>query len=151
VGSVVVIVITNCLSVGLVYLQSHRSFGALLKQRKIEFLSSSLNQFYNPLIALLHVNGEIFAKVGPSSFPEPHHEREAAAAVWAEMRKNILENNHEIEMIIRTKIHLISEADSFECCNELLLHVAMYEAFQKLPTDRYSGFQFPKAIRHHLA
>jgi hypothetical protein len=82
VGSVIVIMITNTVAIGIVYLQSRRSFNALLRQRKIEFLSSSLNDFYNPLLALIDINGEIFAKTGPSAFPEEYHEREAAALVW---------------------------------------------------------------------
>jgi hypothetical protein len=151
VGSVIVIMITNTVAIGVVYLQSRRSFNALLRQRKIEFLSLSLNDFYNPLLALIDINGEIFAKTGPSTFPEEHHEREAAALVWKEMKKKILENNREIEVILKTKTHLIHRLDSLDAYKALLVHVAMYETFQKIETDRYADFLFPKEVKGHLA
>jgi hypothetical protein len=151
VGSVAVIMISNTVAIGVVYLQSRRSFNALLRQRKIEFLSLSLNDFYNPLLALIDINGEIFAKTGPSTFPEEHHEREAAALVWKEMKKKILENNREIEVILKTKTHLIHRSHSLDAYKALLVHVAMYETFQKIETDRYADFLFPKEVEGHLA
>jgi hypothetical protein len=151
VGSVIVIVITNTVTIGVIYIQSRRSFNALLRQRKVEFLSSSLNDFYNPLLALININGEIFAKTGPSVFPDEHHKREAAALVWKEMKKKILENNREIELILKTKTHLIHQSDSLDAYKALLIHVAMYETFQKIETDRYADFLFPREVKGHLA
>ena len=34
----------------------------------------------------MDINGEIFDKTGPRTFPEEHHRREAAALVWKEIR-----------------------------------------------------------------
>ena len=150
IGAVAAILITNTIAIGVVYLQSLRSFNALLRQRKIELLSLSLNDFYNPLLALIEINGEIFAKTGPRTFPEEHHEREAAALVWKEMKKKIVENNREIELILKTKTHLMQESDSLDAYKALFVHVAMYETFQKIETDRYAGFLFPKEVKGHL-
>jgi len=127
-----------------------RSFNALLRQRKIESLSSSLNDFYNPLLALIEINGEIFAKTGPPTFPEEHVEREAAALVWKEMKKKIIENNREIELILRTKTHVMHKSDSLDAYKALLVHVAMYETFQKIETDRYANFLFPREVKGHI-
>lgn len=150
VGSVATILIANSVAISIVYLQSSRSFKALLRQRKIESLSVSLNDFYNPLLALIEINGEIFVKTGPRTFPEEHYQREAAALVWNEMRKKIVENNREIESILRTKTHLLHKSDSLDRYKALLLHVAMYETFQKIETDRYAGFLFPEEIKDHI-
>jgi transcription termination factor NusB len=150
IGSVVVILVTNIFAIGMVYLQSSRSFNALLRQRKIDFLSSSLNDFYNPLLAFIEVNGEIFAKTGPSTFPEEHHEREAAALVWKEIKKKIVENNREIELILKSKTHLMHQSDSLDSYKALIVHVAMYETFQKVETDRYVGFLFPSGVKRHI-
>jgi hypothetical protein len=150
IGAVAAIVLTNTIAIGVVYLQSLRSFNALLRQRKIELLSLSLNNFYNPLLALIEINGEIFTKTGPRTFPEEHHEREAAALVWKEMKKKIVENNREIELILKTKTHLMHESDSLDAYKTLFVHVAMYETFQKIETDRYADFLFPKEVKGHL-
>lgn len=152
VGFVVPSLITSTIAIVVVYLQSRRSFGALLRQRRIDFLHSSLNDFYNPLLALLEINGEIFTKTGPGVFPKEHQEREVAAQVWSEMRKKILANNNEIEKILKTKTHLIHKSDSLESYKMLLLHVAMYETFQKVQTDRYlAEFRFPKTVTDHIS
>jgi hypothetical protein len=150
IGPVVAILIANTVAITIVYLQSTRSFNALLRQRKIELLSLSLNDFYNPLLALLEINGEIFAKTGPRAFPDEHHEREAAALIWKEMKKKLLENNREIELIQRTKTHLIYKSDTLDAYKALLIHVAMYETFQTIETDRYAGFQFPQEVKAHI-
>jgi len=150
VGSVVAILITNTIAIGVIFLQSSRSFNALLRQRRIEFLSSSLNDFYNPLLALIEINGEIFGKTGPITFPEEHNAREAAALVWREMKKKIIENNRSIELILRTKTHLMHKSDSLDAYKALLIHVAMYETFQRIETDRYFGFLFPNEVQGHI-
>jgi hypothetical protein len=65
-------------------------------------------------------------------------------------KKKILENNREIELILKTRIHLVYKSDSLDAYKALLIHVAMYETFQKVETDRYTGFQFPKEVRGHI-
>jgi hypothetical protein len=110
----------------------------------------SLNDFYNPLLALLEINGEIFAKTGPRTFPDEYHEREAAALIWKEMKKKLLENNREIELILKAKTHLIYKSDTLDAYKALLIHVAMYETFQTIETDRYAGFQFPQEVKAHI-
>lgn len=151
VGGLAALVLTNAVTVGVVYLQASRGFNAVLRQRQIEALSASLSEFYNPLLALLDINGEVFRKTGPPSFPEGEIERGAAALVWAETKKIILENNLRILEILRTKTHRLHSADSLAAYNDLMIHLAMYETFQTIPTDRYRDFQFPKTIRAHVA
>ncbi len=150
IGTGLTLIITNGIAVGLIYLQSSRSFNALLRQRKIEHLSASLNEFYNPLLALLDINKEIFDQTGPSSFPRDEDGHTAAALVWKETKKKILTNNAQIETILRTKTHLLEEADSLDAYHRLLVHVAMYETFQKVQTDLYKRFFFPTDIRPHV-
>ena len=122
----------------------------MLKQRKIESLSASLSEFYDPLIALIDINREIFTQTGPPSFPPEGPARSAAALVWRETKKKILANNAQIEAILRTKTHLIQRPDSLPNYHRLLVHVAMYETFQAIETDRYAGFQFPTDVRDHV-
>ena len=150
IGSVGAVIISNCVAIVMVYLSSSRSFNAILKQRKIDFLSLCLNDFYNPLLALIEINQEIFSKIGPSSFPEEHLKREAAALVWKEMKKKIIENNREIELLLRSKTHLIHKSDSLDGYNALFLHVAMYETFQEIETDQYACFLFPNDVKSHI-
>lgn len=150
VGATLALIITNGITVSVVYLQSSRSFNALLRQRKIERYAASLNDFYNPLLALMDINREIFEKTGPASFPQDEILRNAAGLVWQQTKRKILANNHDIETILRTKTHLLVETDSFESYHQLLLHVAMYETFQQVETDLYRGFLFPVDIRSHV-
>lgn len=149
-GAVVALMVTNAVAVGVVYLQSSRSFNALLKQRKIEAFSASLSEFYNPLLALLDINREIFSQTGPPSFPAEDPARSAAAMVWRETKKKVLANNMQIETILRTRTHLIQGPDSLDQYHRLLVHVAMYETFQTVETDIYAAFQFPSDIRSHV-
>lgn len=149
-GAVAALMVSNAVAVGVVYLQSSKSFKAVMKQRKIENLSASLSEFYNPLIALLDINREIFAQTGPPSFPPEDPTRSAAGLVWRETKKKILANNAQIEAILRTKTHLIQGPDSLANYHRLLVHVAMYETFQTIETDLYAGFQFPADIRDHV-
>lgn len=150
VGAVAVLIVTNAAAVLIVYFQSSRSFRAMLKQRKIEMLSASLSEFYNPLLALLDINREIFSQTGPPSFPREEPARSAAARIWRETRKRLLTNNLQIETILRTKTHHILSPDSLDKYRRLLLHVAMYDAFQTVETDIYADFQFPADIRAHV-
>jgi hypothetical protein len=149
-GPAVALIFTNAIAIFLVYLQSERSFKLLLKQRKIERLSASLSDFYDPLLALIDINGAIFQQTGPKSFPKEALRRKAAALVWKETKKKVLLNNDQIEEILRTKSHLMGESDSLESYHNLLLHVAMYDSFQKIETELYRDFLFPTNIRDHL-
>lgn len=150
VGTSLAILVTNSIAVAAIYIQSSRSFNALLRQRKIERLTASLNEFYNPLSALLDINKAIFDKTGPSSFPEDYGGRTAAASVWKETKKKILDNNILIEDILRNKTHLLEKSDSLTSYHELLVHVAMYETFQKVKTDLYKRFFFPSGMSAHI-
>ncbi|MEG3087425.1 hypothetical protein [Sphingomonas sp. PB4P5] len=149
-GAALALIITNGITVGVVYLQSSRSFNALLRQRQIERYAASLNDFYNPLLALMDINKEIFEKTGPPSFPEDEVFRNAAGLVWKQTKKKILANNIGIEAILRTKTHLLGESDSLDSYHRLLVHVAMYETFQRVETDLYRSFLFPGDIRSHI-
>jgi hypothetical protein len=150
-GAVAALILTNAVAVGIVYLQSSKAFNAILRQRKIESLSTALNEFYNPLLALIDINKEIFSKTGPPSFPEEEISRNAGALVWKETKQKILINNQIIEDILKTKTHLLHATDSFEEYHDLMIHVAMYETFQKIETDLYRQFSFPIYIRKHVA
>lgn len=149
-GAALALIITNGITVGVVFIQSSRSFNALLRQRKIERHAASLNDFYNPLLALMDMNKVIFEKTGPPSFPEDEIPRNAAGLVWKETKKKILANNVDIETILRTKTHLLGETDSLDSYHQLLVHVAMYETFQRVETDLYREFLFPEDIRSHI-
>lgn len=150
VGAGLTLAITNAIALWIVHLQAGKTFKAALKQRKIDQLSASLSEFYNPLLALIDINAEIFEKTSRKTWPEDEAGREAAALVWAEAKKKVLANNIVIETILRTKTHLMSETDSLTSYQPLLLHVAMYETFQTVQTDLYKKFMFPASIRGHL-
>jgi uncharacterized membrane protein len=149
-GAIGALIITNAVSVRIVYVQAEKSFNAVLRQRKIDGLSAALNEFYNPLLALIDINREIFSKTGPQSFPIEEPALSAAALIWKETRKKILANNAEIERILTTKSHLLQGTDTLDSYQALLVHVAMYETFQKIKTDLYKSFFFPVTIRDHV-
>ncbi len=152
IGGVIAVLSTNGVAIFIVWLQTQRSLFSFMRQRRAEFVSSQLSELYNPLLTLLDMNGTIFKETGPPSFPmERGHPRDAAEGLWAESKKKILENNREIENILRTKAHLIYRNDSLDYYLPLLVHLTMYELFQSLPTDRYAAFRFPPQIRGHVA
>lgn len=150
IGGISALIVTNAVSVTIVYVQSSKSFNMIVRQRKIEFLSESLQEFYSPLLALIDINGEIFSETGPKTFPLEEPSRSAAALVWHETKKKILQNNIEIENILRTKSHYLDESDSLTHYHSLLLHVSMYETFQSVETEIYKKFLFPHHVREHI-
>ncbi|TXI87189.1 MAG: hypothetical protein E6Q40_05360 [Cupriavidus sp.] len=150
VGAGLTLAITNAIALYVVHLQATKTFRAALRQRKIDQLAASLQQFYNPLLALIDINGEIFAKTSMKSWPEDEAGREAASLIWNETKKKVLANNAMIETILRTKTHHLAETDSLDTYHPLLIHVAMWETFQTVQTEIYKKFMFPAEIREHI-
>lgn len=150
VGAGLTLAITNAIALYVVHLQAAKTFRAALRQRKIDQLAASLQEFYNPLLALIDINGEIFAKTSMKAWPEDESGREAAALIWKETKKKVLANNAMIETILRTKTHRLAETDSLDAYHPLLIHVAMWETFQTVQTEIYKKFMFPAEVRDHI-
>ena len=150
IGAVATIIVANVMAIIVVFLQSRNAFMTTIRTKQIEQITTSLREFYEPILALIDINKEIFEKTGPVSFPVGPGEREAAFRVWGEAKKKILENNADIAKILREKKYLLIEEDNFEKYRELFTHVMMYEIFQDIKTDLYAKFRFPTHVRMHI-
>lgn len=149
-GSVLAIVFSSLVTVFVVYFQSKRTLAVAFEQKRLDRINNALTEFYDPLVSLMTANAQIFLQTGPQSFPSEHAEREAAATVWNEAKKKVLQNNERIEQIILTKSHLIHKADTLERYTPLLIHVSMYQVFQVVQSDIYSKYRFPEDISQHV-
>ncbi len=70
VGASLVLIIPNAVALWGIFLQTSRQTKSQLLLDKIKFLSQQLTEFYDPLFAMLKVNGECFARLGPDTFPK---------------------------------------------------------------------------------
>ena len=150
-GAVAVLVVTNAVALWKISAQAKATFLLETKLRTVEFIATQLSDFYNPLYALLLINGRIFSQAGPRTFPEDPIRCDAAGQVWAELREQVvLPNNREIREILRSKTHLLAPGDSLPQYMDLFTHISMYEVFQERPTEIYSRFTFPRDILRHV-
>jgi len=151
VGAAIILVIPNAVALWGIFIQTQRQTKSQLLLNQINLVSEQLAEFYDPLFAMLKVNGESFSKLGPHTFPKNPIELEAAGEVWNQVKqKVIIPNNHEIANILRTRSHLIASYDSIEAYLKLNEHIAMYEIFNDFPNEIYKDFTFPKDITNHV-
>lgn len=151
VGAALILVIPNAVALWGIFIQTRRQTKSQLLLNQIQFLSEQLAEFYDPLFAMLKVNGECFSKLGPNTFPKNPIQLEAAGEVWNQVKqKVIIPNNTEIANILRTRSHLIANYDSIDAYMGLNEHIAMYEIFIDFPNEIYKAFTFPKDITNHV-
>lgn len=118
-----------------------------------QHLYLQLSDFYDPIYALLTVNGMVFDRVGPASasrldFQYPTEEN---ARVWGELVESvILPNNRRICEIISTKLHLLHPDDSVESYMQFILHAQAYDVFRKAAYEAYREFRFPLGFQKHV-
>ena len=151
VGAAIVLIIPNAVALWGIFIQTSRQTKQQILISQINFLSQQLAEFYDPLFAMLKVNGECFSKLGPDTFPRNPIQLETAGEVWNRVTENvIIPNNREIANILRTRSHLIAHDDSLEPYLRLNNHISMYEIFIDYPNEIYKDFTFPKDITSHI-
>lgn len=152
VGAILILVITNSVSLYEVILSSKRSYQNDIRLKNIDLLSDKLNSFYNPLYSLLFANQSLFLAFEPRKFPKDHIRREAASKVWGEIRKSvILPNNDRVLGILEEKSHLLHEEDKIQNYAELVNHLHSYKVFCEITTEVHNKFPFPEYIVEHVA
>ncbi|KII18036.1 hypothetical protein [Phaeobacter sp. S60] len=116
-------------------------------------IEKRLEEFYNPLLALLSENREVFSKFGPSRIAGLESgDAVVAAEVWKEMKLGVIvQNNEKISSIIQSKSHLLSEGDDFEQYLRLKLHIDSYSIFLKVGSEVHEQFRFPIGIEDRVS
>lgn len=150
IGAILTLLVSNAVSLYFIFLQARKQFQYTVKLNQISHYNQQLAEFYNPLITYLKINGAIFEKLGPRSYPDDERKRTIAAKQWKTFRNNILANNINISNILLEKSHLIDHSNSLEKYLPLQLHLQTYAEFVKVATDRYRNFQFPRDIVEHV-
>jgi hypothetical protein len=151
VGAILVLLLTNGISLWKIILQAKESLLGQLRLKRIEFISQQLAEFYNPLYSMMLVNRHIFWHFGPKSFPDDEIYRQTAGENWNMLRERvILPNNRAMASILRDKSHYVSPKDNIAHYLELNNHLNMYEIFSENPTELYRDYQFPKNILEHV-
>ncbi|CAA6697678.1 MULTISPECIES: hypothetical protein [unclassified Lentimonas] len=154
VGAIAMLMITNAFAFWKIYAQANASLKAQVRLRKIEGLKEQISQFYNPLATYLTLNKKLFEALGPHTFPENEHKRNAAGETWNRIKNEcILPNNCEIKDILRTRIHLLAELDSPLMYTELYNHISMYDIFQDMmcPEKTGHGILLPRGSYYEKA
>lgn len=151
VGAILTLAFAAGIGLWRIYVQGRVQLNNQLAVKRLDYLSQQLAEFYDPLFALLLTNSKAFNEAGPPSFPKDPLRRDTAGEVWKQIKEKVLApNNAQIASIIRAKSHLIDESDSIAGYIALFQHIAMYEIFQKNPTELYEKFQFPAGITRHI-
>ena len=151
VGAVLVLALTQGITVVLAIYAATVSLRRELLLRRITAYSEQLSGFYNPLLSLILANKAVFDNFGPETFPDNEVERETAANVWAALKKGvILPNNEGILGILREKSYLVTETDDIENYSSLFNHIVMYRVFVEYRTEHYKKYTFPAQILDHV-
>ena len=134
-----------------IYLTSRFAIQSQLRLRRVDLVKQKLEEFYTPMLTLLTQNSALFRSLGPQTFPDAAHRREAAAHIWNELRdKIILPNNELVMKLLVEKSHLINNLDSFTKYIALQNHIVMYRIFSENPNEVYNKFKFPDGIIEHV-
>lgn len=151
VGAILVLLITNGLSLWRIVYQADKSLSSQLRLKRIEFISQQLSEFYNPIYSMMLSDKHIFNHFGPKSFPDDEIYRQTAGENWKLLKARvILPNNKLMSEILREKSHLISSDDDMSHYLDLNNHLNMYEIFSENPTELYKDYQFPPDILCHV-
>jgi hypothetical protein len=140
-----ILFVTNIVTLYKIRAESKAAIKNELSMNIINIKKQQLSQFYDPIIALLNTNSEIFSSFGPHTFPEDPYLGEEALHIWDILvDKVILPNNTEIVTIIKKSSHLMSEEDNFELYLNFMKHALSYEAFRDTPNQLHANFSYPK-------
>lgn len=153
IGAITTLAISNTVAIFIALYQqraSRRSSEDFARRSTIE---KRLEEFYDPLMALLSENREVFSKFGPSRIAQLDSvDATVAAEVWNEMKLGfVIPNNDKISSIIQSKSHLLAEGDNFEEYLRLKLHIDSYSVFLKVGSEVHESFRFPTGIEDRVS
>lgn len=123
-------------------------------KEKREFVYRQLSEFYDPIFALLSVNKDVFAKLGPRSLlpNESTYKVEERKRVWDKVVDGILlPNNQRVCDFINMKSYLMAQGDSMAIYSEFTTHASAYSIFRGESFEGYEAFGFPKEFLEHVA
>lgn len=150
--SIISLVLSSKNQLNLAHVQSNLSIKEKVKEEERLLLYKRLSEFYDPILVLLEVNGDIFQRLGPGSRIRVNIEipQEEIGEVWIQLLNDvILPNNEEIIKIIKTKLHLMSPDDDIIPYINFVTHAHVYKIFRDKPISAYKFFQFPKGLEYH--
>ena len=137
----IVLFVTNIVTLFKIRVESKAAIRNELSMNTIKLKKEQLSLFYDPIIALLHTNSEVFSAFGPRTFPEDPHSGEEALHIWDILvNKVILPNNSEIVTIIKRNTHLMFPEDNFDLYLRFMKHAVSYEAFRDTPNELHEEF-----------
>lgn len=151
--SIISLVLSSKNQINLAHVQSNLSIKEKVKEEDRLLVYKQLSEFYDPILVLLEVNGDIFNRLGPGSPIRSNMEipQEEIAEVWGKLLNDvILPNNDEIGRIVKAKLHLMSAGDEIAPYIKFVTHAHAYKIFRGKPISAYKFFQFPKGIENHV-
>ncbi len=94
VGAILVLLITNGLSLWRIVYQADKSLSSQLRLKRIEFISQQLSEFYNPIYSMMLSDKHIFNHFGPKSFPDDEIYRQTAGENWKLLKARVILPNY---------------------------------------------------------
>ena len=148
IGAVLTLAASNAVAVLIAQYQQSSSRRHNLDAERRRAIESRLQNFYDPLLALLKENEEVFRSFGPQSYSQADHiEAEVAYRYWERIKSDFIRpNNKKISEIIQRSSHNITEGDNLSIYMKLKLHIDAYAIFEDIPSERYESFMFPTDV-----
>jgi hypothetical protein len=152
IGAIVTLAVTNAIAIWIALYQQKANRKSSEDFSLRSAIEKSLAEFYDPLIALLSENREVFAQFGPRKIEKLDDvDATVAAEVWSKMQSDlIVPNNEKISDIIQTKSHLVSQEDDFHPYLRLKLHIDSYAVFREVRSEVHDNFRFPNGIEERV-
>lgn len=153
IGAIGTLAVSNAVAIFVALYQQRASRKSSEDFSRRSTIEKRLEEFYDPLMALLSENREVFSKFGPSRIAKLDGvDATVAAEVWNEMKLGfIVPNNERISSIVQSKSHLISEDDDFGEYLRLKLHIDSYSVFLKVGSEVHESFRFPTGIENRVS
>ncbi|BCM90830.1 hypothetical protein IAD21_02692 [Abditibacteriota bacterium] len=118
-----------------------------LSLQQVGYLRDKLTKFYDPMVALLKLNEDVFASVGPPSYPEDDEKKIEAVEVWEEaILRVVLPTNRKISDLILSYSHFSENAQESELYSRFMSHAISYEIFRSKGNAIHRKFPYPFEI-----
>lgn len=146
-----VLLISNIIVLWKIRLDSNEAVRKELTILAIKNIKDRLEKFYDPFMALIEINTNIFNSFGYKSYPEEDIRRSEAAQLWDKMAQTIIiPNNDEMIGIVKSNSHLIHKEDNGSLYMQFITHAESYKHFIEFPNEVHNAFKYPMGIEDNV-
>lgn len=145
--ALVIVFISNLVVLIKIRLDSKAAIKKELTLQSLNITKERLTKFYDPVIALLIINRDMFITFGPESFPNERSLKIEASTIWNNIIDDvILPNNKRVCEIVLQYSHLIDKSDNIENYLDFVKHANSYSIFRNKRNEIHKNFPYPSQL-----